>query len=482
MNDRLQKVFKDPKFWAKDEKIRQEIIDILDPNYKGLTPNLKKEVSGGFLGLAKAVVGNVPKSGARFIEDIITPFLHPVDTANALYSLGAGIVEKTIIPGKQENEYLVEQMADYFKGRYGNVDSFKKTIAEDPVGTVADVASIVSGIGGAVRGAGALSAVSKLSKAGKAISKVGGAMEPLNIAKSTLNVGRRFIPKPFPGKMYQSAVKFSTALDEGQRAMLTNTALKHGIMPTINGLEKVRDTINTINDKITAHIDELTESGNKIPLDRLFADFATLEKEASLSGSPVSAQKAIKRVRAEIVEANIKAGRTYLSPKQSQTLKQNIYHELDSWYSKTTERPVKVKAKMSVARAAKESIETIFPEVKQLNQKEGALLDLREALDKPVSRIRNRDLLGLGAALKSGIGGAAGGSLTGDIVGTGIGATAGLIISVFDDPIVKAKLSIVLNKLVENGIKISPNSGFVKLGLYQSGKISEETSNIKMEK
>lgn len=417
----------------------------------------------------KTAIGNVPKSTARFVEDLITPFMGPYpenqrQIAEAIGNLAVGTMEK-LIPGKQDKEVFADQMGAAIKERFGSPGAFKKSLIEDPVGVVADIAGLVTGAGAAVRGVGAVSKVKKISDLGRTITKAGVALEPTTLARKTAaGLARPFIPPNLPSKLYQSAAKFSTTLSQQQRKAITNTALDNEIMPTLKGLEKIRGGINDLNGQITQLIDDAMETGRKIPVEDLFKDFAKLKEEAILSGKPISNQRAIDRIRKEITDANKQIERGALTPKEAQQLKQKIYKDNEEYYSRVKDSPASVQAQKAVATQAKDFLEDVFPEIKQLNQKEGALIELRKALDRPVDRISNRDLLGIGIPIKGTVGGVAAGTP---------GIVAGLALGLLDSPLVKSKLAIVLQRVRRQGIQISPTSGFVALGLFQAGRAKE---------
>ena len=96
-----------------------------------------------------------------------------------------------------------------------------------------------------------------------------------------------------------------------------------------------------------------------------------------------------------------------------------------------------------MARAAKEEIEKLVPEVKQLNADEGALIELQDELKKVAARIENRDLVGIGLPIKGGLGAAVAGPE---------GAAYAIGAGILDIPTVKAKLAIVLNKVMKMDI------------------------------
>jgi hypothetical protein len=420
-------------------------------------------------------IKNTPVSAKQFISDIITPLMHPVETKKALATLSEGLINK-LIPGKQEDEQIVDDLVEVFKDRYGGMENIKKTLAKDPVGFVADVSSLLVPGGAAVKTTGALSKSEKISGLGKIISKTGETLEPVTAAtKAVKKVVSKVIPKELPSDLYQSAAKFSTVIPENVRSGLTKTALENRIMPTVQGLDSLREKINVINDEITKKINMATDQGKKIPLGALFTKLKELRKDALLSGEPIAQRRAIDNIAKQISIANRKIGRKEFTPAEVQKLKQNIYKETESLYSKASQKPIKGEAKQAIAKAAKESLEDLFPEIKNLNKNEGSLIALRKELEKSASRISNRDLLGIGVPIKGGAGGAIGGVP---------GLLGGAVIGLFDTPKVKAKLAIVMNSLKKKGVIFADDSlmkqilelapGATPVALRQAGKLEQQ--------
>jgi len=429
----------------------------------GVNPDFIKPQS--WKSVMSQAVENTPKSAGQFITDIFTPFLHPVETAKALGSLGVGLGSK-LIPGKQDNEQIVDDLVEAMKERYGGYIEFQKTIAEDPVGAVADLASML------VPGSAVAAKIPKVSKVAEVAGKIGKAIEPVGaVAKTAKAVAGKLIPKDAPSSWYQGAAKFSTTIPEAARSKLAQTALDEGIMPTLAGLDKARDKINKFNDRITTLIDTATDAGEKIPVNKLFKEFTDLKNV--MSSEPITRRKQISRVAKEISSNFKRLKKKDITPQEAQKLKQAIYKETEGFYSSVKNSPAKIEAKHAVARAAKEGIEDIFPEIKELNKKEGALIELKKQLEKSASRISNRDLIGIGIPIKGGAGGAIGGPA---------GMGAGLILGLFDTPQVKAKLAIVANRLKKQGVVISKDSMITKIldtthpaiTLRQAGKLSKQ--------
>jgi hypothetical protein len=167
-------------------------------------------------GVAKAV-GNIPKSGLELGKSVVEAFAHPIKTTKAIAETvkGAGSkVGEKILEDTDFGQKLLQKakdsgidiksdetgklqvkdtpelekfntLIDYFGSRYGSVDDFKKTIIEDPVGTMADIASIVSLGGGTISKVGEISKIEKLSKAGQTISELGKTAEPVQAITKT---------------------------------------------------------------------------------------------------------------------------------------------------------------------------------------------------------------------------------------------------------------------------------------------------------
>ena len=81
--------------------------------------------------------------------------------------MALGGVQK-LIPGEQGSEQYADAMGQFVKDRFGGVENIKKTIAEDPVGLLGDVAGLLTGGGmAAAKGAGLAGKAGKISKIGK---------------------------------------------------------------------------------------------------------------------------------------------------------------------------------------------------------------------------------------------------------------------------------------------------------------------------
>lgn len=170
------------------------------------------EVIGG-------AIENAPESALKFAGDMVTPFLHPIQTAKTFKDIGRGLIEKLdrmgalkvagtaggaipfvgpaiaggaqaysaakdtgVISGTGHEQYA-DAVGEFFKERYGSVAAVKKTIATDPVGFVADLSMVLT-LGGsaAERAPGMVGTVARAAKtAGQAIDPITAA--PRAVAK-----------------------------------------------------------------------------------------------------------------------------------------------------------------------------------------------------------------------------------------------------------------------------------------------------------
>lgn len=110
--------------------------------------------AGGFI---QNTISNIPSSAGDFVSSIGQAVLHPIKTVQALGQTALGGVEK-LLPGQQEGEVQFDAVVSFFKDRYGSFDGLKNTIETDPIGFLADAATVLTA-GGAL--------VTKIGTAGK---------------------------------------------------------------------------------------------------------------------------------------------------------------------------------------------------------------------------------------------------------------------------------------------------------------------------
>lgn len=129
---------------------------------------------------------NAPSSAVRFAKDVAQPFMHPIDTAEAVKNIGEGALEKTGLMSGHDEEPYADAVGKMLVDRYGSLENFKRTLAEDPVGVAGDLSLLLSGGGSAAARVPGL-----IGRVGKVAAEVGQAANPLRaVAGVARGVGK----------------------------------------------------------------------------------------------------------------------------------------------------------------------------------------------------------------------------------------------------------------------------------------------------
>ena len=128
-----------------------------------------------------ALTSFVP-SAIEFGKSVAYPFLNPVETAQAVGGLGKGLYSKAAgalgveqdPEEKARVEAPVEALKQFYGQRYGDLESFKRTVASDPVGVLADISTPLT-----LGGAGLAKMPGTIGKVGAVTRKAGEVIDPL---------------------------------------------------------------------------------------------------------------------------------------------------------------------------------------------------------------------------------------------------------------------------------------------------------------
>jgi hypothetical protein len=130
--------------------------------------------SSSWADIAGQAADNLLPSTQRFGSDIWDAVTDPRQTVRSLKNVAFGAAEK-LVPGEQSHEKYADAVGRFFASRYGGMEAFKKTLAEDPVGFAADLATLLSG--GELALARAPGVVGTVARAA---GSVGRAVDPIN--------------------------------------------------------------------------------------------------------------------------------------------------------------------------------------------------------------------------------------------------------------------------------------------------------------
>ncbi len=103
--------------------------------------------------VATQAVQNLPSSAYNMGASVAHTVAHPIETAQSVYDVGRGAVSKAAgavgmqqdPAEKAQHEAALNGVVDFFSKRYGSMDQFKKTLAEDPAGVAMDLSTVLSG-------------------------------------------------------------------------------------------------------------------------------------------------------------------------------------------------------------------------------------------------------------------------------------------------------------------------------------------------
>jgi len=115
-------------------------------------PEAKVPEDKSFGGTVSSAISNLPESTANLFQGLYQAVTNPVQTGKAILDVAAGglqnILPESIVnaigPDKQ-SQAAANQVADFYRQRYGSSEGVRQTIAKDPAGFLADVSTVLSG-------------------------------------------------------------------------------------------------------------------------------------------------------------------------------------------------------------------------------------------------------------------------------------------------------------------------------------------------
>lgn len=367
-------------------------------------------------------LSNVPDSAMGLAEAAVMPFTHPKETAIAARDGFSGMLEQSI--GKQLEGWIKliggamgrgdevesidinspkwEKLTSHYRESYGSPEGFKEAFETDPLGILADAASVYYG------GTGALRAAQK--------------------GAATM------LPEDLPNSMVEEVGKFpSGKLSNDDVKELTEFMLAENIPFTTDGIKRL-DTIIADTGRAIDDLIKKAESGKKVPRSELNAVLRRMKRE-TVGKSALASQdrKIIQKVIDGWDEEIRTIGKTDLTLSELQRFKQTTYGKIN-WDNSSNKKSTRNEALKRQALDAKERLEAEVPGIKEANQRQGKALELKPLLDKSVKRIDRNNKIGMDYLVSTGTGGMFGAGLDAALMSTlgvppgvltGIGTTVG---------------------------------------------------------
>ena len=141
--------------------------------------------------VGRQALRNAPDSAVTMGKDIVQAVAHPFQTGANIGSVIAGGVQKAGqaagLPGIDTSQIpAADAIGSYFADRYGGIENFKKSLAEDPIGVAGDISTLFTGGGGA---AARLPGVA--GRVGEIAATAGRVIDPITAAgKAVSGAGR----------------------------------------------------------------------------------------------------------------------------------------------------------------------------------------------------------------------------------------------------------------------------------------------------
>ena len=165
--------------------LAEEVPNVKNALKSGFKPNeIVEEYMASSMGageVAGRALRNIPSSFGSLVGNVVEAVTSPVQTAKSVLDLGAGILQNVlpeslvqVVGEDKASREVASKVGQFYADRYGSVEGAKRAIAEDPVGVLADVSTLLTG--------GAMAAPRAVAQP---ISRVASAIDPLAIAART---------------------------------------------------------------------------------------------------------------------------------------------------------------------------------------------------------------------------------------------------------------------------------------------------------
>jgi len=258
-------------------------FDVKSLAVKPVTPSTRKnyalsEVPG-------EAISNVPASAKRFASGLYEAVTSPVQTAMGVLDIGAGALQK-VLPESAVN--FINQFegnpaaatraveaanaaGGLIKDRYGSYEGIKRTLAEDPVGAVADLSTLLTG--------GSMATARTAPGLSKTLQTAATYTNPLSVvtkpAQAVLAAKESVFPRQLSKQQELNAVRDATLRAAQQEGYVVTPG---SVSPTGKNIISERMAGKT-------HLEQLASVQNQSVTDRLARRAAGLPENAPLTSA-----------------------------------------------------------------------------------------------------------------------------------------------------------------------------------------------------
>ena len=392
--------------------------DVAIDDWEDLTTPKEERTLGGF-------GKNVITSGVKFGENLYGAATSPVQTvkniANIPRGLGYLISEQLGSALDPEEKFYADKVKDlgnFFAERFGGWENIKKTAYEDPVGFAADLSTIFSGGGAALKTAG-------LTKYGEAASQLGKYTNPMAWPGGVSKAARGALKKVnTPEWILESTMKIPPgSLRQELRQSVIQTLLKEKLPLGKYTRDKINSMVKDLEEKISGTLKELSDQGAEInievvsdALNKLKGKYINRPDASNYLNAIEDAKNLFKehsfvdKLRPgeglQFAEG-LEGGPGTMSLSKAQELKKGAYANLESYFKKGAmpetgrigiQNMPEADAVANAAKALRNSVlehPSVPGEVKTALQREAGLMTARKWVERAANRGGNIDPAGL---------------------------------------------------------------------------------------
>jgi hypothetical protein len=253
----------------------------LNADLYGSPKPAEKSKPMGYGEMVGQAITNIPSSAGNLVSGLYHAVTNPVQTVSGIMDIAAGGLQnampKSVVDfvnkfesnpeAAQRAVIAANEAGGALKQRYGSVEGIKNTIATDPVGAMADLSTLITGVGGLARGGAiGLNAIPKnaASPIAKTVSGLNTGADILGRAADVTNPINAMVK--LPSKAYDLAgalTKQGLALKTGVGTEPITQAVKAGQEGNATFLENMRGQV-----PITQVLDDAKTNLAKMNLDK----------------------------------------------------------------------------------------------------------------------------------------------------------------------------------------------------------------------
>jgi len=230
-------------------------------------------------------ISNIPASAKRFAGGLYEAVTSPIQTVKGVLDIGAGALQKALPESAVNfiNQFDANPAAatraieaanaagGLIKDRYGSYEGIKRTLAEDPVGAVADLSTLLTG--------GSMASARVAPGVSKALQTASVATNPLSVvtkpAQAALATKEKFFPNQLAKEQELNAVRDATLRAAQQEGYVVTPG---SVSPTGKNILSERMAGKT-------HLEQLASVQNQTVTDKLARRAAGLPENAPLTST-----------------------------------------------------------------------------------------------------------------------------------------------------------------------------------------------------